>query len=373
MVNNFLKGIKVVDLSQYLPGPFAGLILGDLGADVIKVEPPSKDPIAYMPPMDADGSSGMYKMLNRNKRTLYLDMKSEEGKAAFAELIKEADVLIESFRPDVLPRLGFPQEKLDELNPQLIHTSLSGYGATGPLSTAPGHDLNYLAICGGLISSGTEETPTITFPPMADHASGQHAAMTTIAALFSRTKTNKGAVIDVSIAESVITWQAWNLNNASYTGKDAARRGDMLNGGTACYNIYKTNDEKFVTLGEIEAKFWVNFCNTVDHPEWIERHMEKIPQTGLIAEVTALISSQSQEYWVKKFEGIDICFQPVISLLDLPDHPHIKARGLVSTHKVGDRTAVEPLFPAWVDGNPPCERTPWRETTLSEVMGDWKS
>lgn len=372
MLNTFLSGIKLIDLSQYLPGPFAASILGDLGADVLKVEPPEGDPARRMPPLDPDGVAGMYKLLNCNKRTVRVDLKAEAGKRQLTELLALADVLLESYRPGVLDRLGFTRRRLEEINPRLVHCALSGFGQTGPLKHAPGHDLNYLALCGGLDMSGTAATPVITFPPVADHASGQLAALTTVGALFRRAATGQGCFIDVSIAETVLAWQTWPLAAASYPGQAVSRGAGLINGGTAYYRIYRTNDNRFVTLGAIEPKFWANFCVAVERPDWVDRQAEPAPQSDLIAEVERLFAAQPLRYWEEKLGKVECCFQGVLKVAELPGHPHIQARKLMTVHQEGGRQVQEALFPAWIDGHPPAVRKPWREAGFEEALGSWQ-
>ena len=211
MLFNALAGTRVLDLSQYLPGPLATLALADFGADVLKIEPPAGDPMRKLPPLGQDGISRIYKACNRNKTTLLLDLKSEAGKARFERLLKQADVLLESFRPDVMTRLGFPHARINAINPRLIHCALTGYGQNGPLASAAGHDLNYMALAGGLSASGNRESPAISFPPVADHAAGLNAAMAILAALLGRITSGCGGFLDISIAESVLPWQRLSL------------------------------------------------------------------------------------------------------------------------------------------------------------------
>lgn len=373
MLNTFLQGIRVIDLSQYLPGPFAAAILGDLGAEVLKVEPVEGDPARYMPPVDADGIAGMYKAINRNKRSVAIDLKSPEGKQSFTRLLARADVLLESYRPGVLDRLGFTRQRIDEINPRLVHCALSGFGQTGPLRLAPGHDLNYLALCGGLESSGSVDSPTIAFPPVADHASGQLAAMTTLAALMGRSQTGKGCFIDVSIAETVLAWQNWPLTLASYPGQNTVRAQGMINGGAAYYRIYRTADGRFITLGAIEPKFWANFCKAVGHPAWIARQDDPLPQRELIAEVEALIGGQPLAHWDAVLGEAECCYQAVLKTEEIPSHPHIQARQLVHAREEGGRQVFEPLFPAWINGEPPQPRKPWRHIALDQALADWQA
>src|ERR1700680_1566150 len=164
---DFLYGIRVIDLSQFIPGPQAALHLADLGADVVKVEPPGGEPMRGFPPLDPDGVGAPYKLMNRGKTVVELDLKSEAGKAAFAELVSAADVLVESYRPGVLDRLGFDRARLEALNARLVHVALTGFGQTGPYRTRAGHDINYMALAGGLVASGTPERPVAAHTPTA--------------------------------------------------------------------------------------------------------------------------------------------------------------------------------------------------------------
>src|SRR5579885_2201551 len=173
---DFLRGIRVVDVSQFIPGPQAALHLCDLGAEVVKVEPPGGEPMRTFPPLDPDGVGAPYKLMNRGTTEVELDLKTDAGKRAFADLIAAADVLVESYRPGVLDRLGFDRKTLERLNPGLVHVALTGFGQTGPYRTRAGHDINYMALAGGLAASGTEERPVAAYPPTADHASALPAA-----------------------------------------------------------------------------------------------------------------------------------------------------------------------------------------------------
>ena len=180
MATSFLEGMRVLDVSQYVPGPYATLMFADMGAEVVKVEPPGGDPMRVLGPIDSDGISAFYKVVNGGKSVIRLDLKSAEGKAAFAALIRAADVLVESYRPGVLERLGFGRPKLKSLNPRLVHCALSGYGQTGPYRLRAAHDLNYMAMAGGLTASGTSAGPAVPGSAVDDYASGIQAAATVL-------------------------------------------------------------------------------------------------------------------------------------------------------------------------------------------------
>ena len=368
---DFLAGIRALDLSQFIPGPQAALHLADLGAEVVKVEPPGGEPMRMMPPLDPDGIHAGYKLMNRGKTVVEIDLKSDAGKSAFAKLIEAADVLVESYRPGVLDRLGFSRDRLDALNPRLVHVALTGFGQTGPYRLRAGHDINYMALAGGMAISGIPERPVSSYPPVADHASALQAALAAVGALFQRARSGRGAFVDVSLAETVLAWQAIPLTAAHRRGRAPLRGGHKLNGGAANYQIYRTSDGKFFTLGAVEEKFWAAFCRAVGRPEWIARHGDRYPQTQLIAEVAALIAEHPLSHWERVIDPADCCFHPVVPMTEVVEHPQIKARGLAQ-QAADDPSLIETLFPAWVDGAPPKGRVGVRFTTADDVLKRWQ-
>lgn len=370
MTLNFLSGFRVVELTQYLPGPAAALILADLGAEVVSVEPPGGEPMRRLGPLDGDGVSAFWKLLHRGKTVVELDLKSPAGKEGFAQLLAAADVLVESLRPGVLDRLGFPRERLSALNPRLVHASLSGFGQTGPWRLYPGHDLNYMALGGGLAVSGTPAGPVMTLPPIADHASAVTTAMAVAAALLGRITSGKGCHLDLSLAESVLAWQPLTLTAALREGFQPVLGANLLNGGVAFYQIYRASDGRFVSLGAIEDKFWANFCNAVGRPDWIARQWEELPQRALIAEVAAVMATKTAAEWGTLLEGAECCFAVIVEPRAVPDHPQVAARGMVE-RQLGAEPTVEVLFPAWVDGKPPGGRSPVAFSTAAEIAARW--
>ncbi len=367
----FLTGIRVLDLSQYLPGPYAGQILADLGAEVVKVEPPAGDPLRQVPPLDGDGLSAFYKLVNAGKTVVRLDLKAAAGKAAFLGLVDRADALIESFRPGALARLGLDAGALRARNPRLVHCALSGYGQSGPAALKAGHDINYMALAGGLARSGTAERPVGAHPPTADFASGMQAALTVLAALLGRTRSGRGATIDTSISDTVLAWQSLALTAAGRPGGEAARGQGRLSGGAACYRIYETADRRFVTLGALEAKFWANFCRALGREDWIARQSEALPQTGLIAEVAEAIAARPLAAWQALLGDVDCCYQAVLEPTEVPDDPQIRARGLLRAYP-GPDPRIEVAFPALIDGAPPAPRAPFQERDAEYLLAAWK-
>jgi len=370
---SFLAGIRVLDLSQYIPGPYAALMLADMGADVVKIEPPGGDPARGLGPRDADGISPFWKLMNGGKSIVELDLKSVTGAALFADLLRGADVLVESYRPGVLDRLGFTRARLEKVCPRLVHAALSGYGQTGPWRLRTGHDLNYMALAGGLAVSGAQAQdknlrPAMAAPPTADFASGLQAAMTICGALVGRGRTGKGAYLDLSLAETVLAWQSHNLTAALRPGFEPALAANLLNGGAACYQIYRAADRRFVTLAAIEEKFWRNFCEAVGRAEWIGRQWEAMPQRALIADLAALFAAKPGAAWEEALGAVDCCFGIVVDPAEVPAHPQVVARGMVRRHDGPDAT-LEALFPAHVDGQAPQPRPlPKREEAMAVVQ-----
>jgi crotonobetainyl-CoA:carnitine CoA-transferase CaiB-like acyl-CoA transferase len=370
---SFLDGIRVLDLSQYVPGPYATLLLADMGAEVVRVEPPGGEPMRRFGPPDADGISAWYKIVNGSKSVLEIDLKSAAGKGELESLIKGADAMLESYRPGVMDRLDFGEARIREINPRLVYCALSGWGQTGPYRERAGHDLNYMALMGGLVTSGPPDAPAIGFPQIADYSSGIQAALAIVGGLMGRDRpggSGRGCFIDTSIAEAVVPWQMWTLTGMLRPGFDIARGKIYLNGGCAFYNIYRTKDGRFMTLGAVEEKFWRAFCDAAGRPAWRDRQSEPSPQSGLIAEVTALIAEKTVAEWEAQFAEVDCCFERVHEMAEMVEHPHIKARGMVRRHDGAD-PFFEVLYPAWVDGKPPEDRAPVRYREAAEVIAEW--
>ncbi|SME87861.1 Crotonobetainyl-CoA:carnitine CoA-transferase CaiB [Tistlia consotensis] len=372
-----LPGTRVLDLSQWLPGPMAGQLLADLGAAVCKVEPPGGDPMRALGPVDDDGVSAWYKAINAGKTVVRLDLKSGEGRDAFRRLVAEADILLESYRPGTLDKLGLGRDSLAALNPRLVHCALSGYGQTGPYALKGGHDINYMAVGGGLAASGPEAAPVMTYPPVADHASALQAVVVILAALLRRgggPEAGRGAYLDVSLTETVLAWQALPMTGALRPGWQPTRGRALLNGGAACYRVYGTADGRFVTLGAIEAKFWRCFCEAVGRPGLVARQWEPFPQKALIAEVEAIFAGQPLAHWTALLGPLDCCFEPVPELAEVPDHPQVAARGQIRRRgqEPGEGPRVESLLGAWIDGSPPPDRAPLRELEPAAALAAWR-
>lgn len=323
--HRFLENVRVVDLSQYIPGPFATRQLSDLGADVIKVEPPQGDPMRFLMHSDTAEMSPIYQHINRGKRVCRLDLKSAAGKRILQALITDADIVLESFRPGVMARLGFDRNELDRLNPRLIYCALSGYGQTGPYAARAGHDINYNALSAQSIVSGSAQQPIIGYPPIADHAGAMQACVAMLGALYGRDSSPRSIHLDISITESILSWQYMPMLSDT-----EARAESILNGGAACYNFYQCADKQFISLGAIEAGFWENFCRAMQMPDWIARQTETMPQQDLITEVAEKISAHPLDYWHQRLDTVDCCYAPLLTPSQLAINPLFQAHAAVT-------------------------------------------
>jgi crotonobetainyl-CoA:carnitine CoA-transferase CaiB-like acyl-CoA transferase len=353
-LNQFLHGIRVLDLTRHLPGPMATLFLADLGAEVLKIEPPAGDEARAMGPRGPDGRSIYFDAANAGKTTRQIDLKDPDGRRELVNLVRTADVLIESFRPGVMTHLGVGSDTLRAANPRLVYCSLNGYGLTGPLAQAAGHDINYLSLAGALFHNDGE----IPFfdPPVADCAGALFAALTLVSALHGRARDGRGCHIDLALADSVMPLQLWHLADLA-AGRPPHPRQRLLNGGAACYRVYDTADGRRVSLGALEPKFWRAFCAAADRPDWEPRHRDALPQTQLIADVAALFSSLTLRQCDERFGRADCCFAPLLDLAEAIESPHARSRGLV--HRIPGN-GLQALFPAIVDGERPAPRPPVR-------------
>lgn len=349
-LNTFLAGLRVLDLSFYLPGPFASLLLADMGADVTKVEPPTGDGMRLLGPRDADGTPLFHAAINAGKTIYQLDLKSVEGKRACLDLADAADVLIEGFRPGVMARLGLDAAALHARNPGLVYCSMSGYGADGPMAQAAGHDGNYLALAGVLHRNGVP--PRFFDPPIADMSSSLFAAVAILGALEARRRDGRGCHIDLGIADVAMPLQLFQLASLGANGTVPQPETTYLNGGASYYRVYATADGRHVMLGAVEPKFWRAFCEAAEQPNWITRQDELLPQTSLIANLTACFAGLTLAACETRFAAADCCLTPVLDLREAVESPHHRARGLVRSAA----GAMQALFPALIDGVPPATR-----------------
>lgn len=322
-----LEGIRVLDLSRLLPGPYATLVLADLGADVVRVEDPrGGDWLRALPPLVGE-ASGAFHALNRNKRSLALDLSRSEGRAAFLRLAGRADVVVESFRPGVLERMGLGYAALRARNPRIVLCSITGHGQDGPDAGRAGHDLGYCARAGVLALSGPPEAPASPGVQLADVAGGSWPAVAgVLAALLGRDLRGEGAHVDVSMTEGALALLTLGLGIADARGAPLVRGREPLAGGAACYGVYRTRDGRFVALGALEPKFFGAFCEAVGRPELAERQLDE-GGAGPRAELEAIFAARSFAEWQAFAAAHDVCLEPVLEGDEPRADPQLRARG----------------------------------------------
>lgn len=329
-----LTSVRVLDLTRLLPGPYCTMILSDFGAEVIKIEDPQIGDYAreYLPKIDENSS--FFHSLNRNKKSVCLDLKSEEGKNDFLQLVKHADVLVESFRPDVMKRLGLDYELLKEVNPRLIYCAITGYGQTGPYAKYPGHDVNFISYAGLLNLMGERNRkPVIPAAQIADIGGGAlPAAVGILLALFEREKSGKGQFVDISMLDGVISWLQILLPSFMSHNEIPKRGEQLLSGARACYEVYETKDHRWISVGALEEKFWRSFCQAIHKSELIEYLEAPIKkQDEMKKEIQEIISEKTLEEWMDIFSEVDACVSPVLSLEEMIENPQVKAREMIQS------------------------------------------
>jgi crotonobetainyl-CoA:carnitine CoA-transferase CaiB-like acyl-CoA transferase len=343
-----LEHLRILDLTRLLPGPFCTLLFADLGADVIKVEEPGKgDYIRWMPPMAGDVASG-HLALNRGKRSMTLNLKHPDGAATLKRLARAADVVVESFRPGVMDRLGVGYDALSAENERLVYCAITGYGQDGPYRMRPGHDINYLGYAGVLDIIGERGgPPVVPGVQIADiGGGGLMAAVGIFAALSEREHTGRGRFVDISMMDGAMSWLSMHAQAYAITGVIPARGTMRLSGGPACYRIYRTGDDKYVTVGALEPQFWAALCTALGVPELIEQQFAPEEEQDVMHKrLEEIFAAKSRDEWVAELADLDACFGPVNTMAEAFDDPQVRARGMVTE-------VPTPLGPMTAIGNP---------------------
>ena len=323
-----LQGIKVLDLSRLLPGPFGSMVLGDLGAQVDKIEDTSGgDYLRHMPPLIGDHAS-MFLTLNRNKRSAVIDLKKPAARDAFLAMVKHYDVVLEQFRPGVLDRLGLSHAALRAANPRLVICALTGYGQTGPLAKRAGHDLNYIARAGVLGFQGPEGAPPqVPGMQIADMGGGLWCVVGILAALAERARTGAGSIVDIAMIEASMGFALGGFG-ASFSGVAPARGNDALTGGIAPYNTYESRDGKYVTLAALEPKFWMAFCTGVGLEADMTAMLPGPHQPALKERIALIFRTKTQTEWAAFGAANDCCVEPVLTPEEARSDAHLDARGV---------------------------------------------
>lgn len=334
---NLLDGVKVVDFSKWLPGQYCGMLLGDYGADIIKVEDLKGDATRYFLPEREPGMSFWHLMLNRNKRGIALDVKTTEGADTLLALLKEADVFLEGFRPGYLARYGLDYEKVKLINPRLIYVSITGFGQK---SHIPAHDLNVIGLA-GLNSMDDGGDACVSEIQVAALSSSLNALSGIAMALFAREKTGHGQHLDVNLYASALSLQSTAAATLWGCRETKVPRFSRV---THYYNIYRTKDDRHLTVGTIEPKFWQRFCQLIDMPELIERHRDFAHEKELIAIVGEKIAQKTLAEWEALIGDENFCVTPVRTFAEALESPLTQEENMIRTlpSDIGDITYLLP-------------------------------
>lgn len=325
-----LTGIRVLDMSRLLPGPYCTMLLADFGAEVIKIEEPGKGDYSRSFPPFLKDFGYWHLQLNRNKQSVVLDLKSEEGKNIFLELVKTADVVVESYRPGVLKKLGVDYEAAAKVNPKIIYCSLSGYGSKGPLAHKADHDLGYLSLAGVTAMSGEADgAPAIPGVLMADMNAALSAGMSIMIALRHAALTGQGQEIDISLFNVAMNLMPGAASLFFGSGFVAERGNNWLTGAYANYNIYATADGRYVSVGCLEKKFWRNLCIGLGKEEIIDMIDDESNHPYLKEQLAAAFKQKTMREWEEFFADKDACVTPVLNFKEAVESEQVQANEMV--------------------------------------------
>jgi len=326
-----LDGVRVLDLTRLLPGAMATLHLADMGADVVKIEDTEAGDYSRAMGRMRGGVSDSFRLLNRNKRAMRLDLKQPRGRDAFLRLAQRADVVVEGFRPGVTAKLGVAYDAVSAVNARIVYCSITGYGQGGPYAGRAGHDINYVGYAGVGDQIGTAEAPVVPNFQIADLLGGALVpAMGILAALLDARTSGRGRYVDVSMTDAALAHAVFPLLGYLEQGKMPARGTGMLDGGLPCYNLYRTKDGRFMAVGALERKFWAALCDSLGCPELKDRHIvygtDAAPVKARLAEIFA---SRTQKEWTGFLAAADCCVTPVLAIDEALGNEQLRARGMI--------------------------------------------
>jgi crotonobetainyl-CoA:carnitine CoA-transferase CaiB-like acyl-CoA transferase len=334
-----LAGIKVLDLTKLAPGPFCTMILGDLGADVIKIEEPGPPTGRRAEQAGKAGTEGPgapfsgspFNALNRNKKSIGLNLKSGPGKEVFRRMVQRADVLVQEYRPGVAERLGIGYEQMSVRNDRLIYCAITGYGQDGPYRNLVGHDLNYIATAGVLSILGRAgQLPTIPHNLIADYAGGgMHAAIGILAALVARTQSGRGQYVDISMMDGSMALMAQSFASFFANGRLPARGETPLDGAIPNYNLYETKDGKIITIGAIEPWFFANLCRALGREDLVEHEYNSARRAEIQESFRAIFRTKTRDEWFEILSRTDVCVGKMNTLDEVEADPQVQARKMI--------------------------------------------
>jgi crotonobetainyl-CoA:carnitine CoA-transferase CaiB-like acyl-CoA transferase len=345
-----LSGLRILDLTTLWPGPLATMLLADLGAEVVRVEAPDRpDLLRYLPPVDADGEGAAWRMVNRNKRSLALNLKHPDGRQVLRRLVQHYDIVVEQFRPGVLDRLGCGYADLVALQPRLIWCAISGYGQHGPWRDRPGHDINFLANSGLAHHMGRHgPTPWVALP--GDVAGGTWPAVAGIlAAVIQRQATGRGQLVDIAMADGALFLNAMAASAVLAGGPETEAGQGMLGGGSA-YDYYPTRDGRWLAVGALEPKFWQTLCTVIGRPDLLDGSLQG---DALKASLAQTLASRDWADWQALLDGSDCCVEPLRTTTEALALPQYAARQMVAEVPAGDATVRQLGNPIRLGDSPP--------------------
>lgn len=329
-----LAGIRVLDLTRLLPGPAATMHLADMGAEVIKIEDKGIGDYARSMGHVRKSVSQFFVAVNRGKQFLRMDLKDAADREQFLGMVETADVVVESFRPGVMDKLGVGWDVLKQRNPRLVMCAISGYGKDGPFAQLAGHDINYIGYAGMLDqNAGPDGVPALPNLQVGDLLGGAQAAVQGILAAIIGAKTSgQGRFVDISMTDTVFAHNIMPLVAVNNFGQTAPPGRDLLTGGAACYNVYRTSDNRYMAVGALEPKFWEACCEVLQRPDLKARHWAYGQRVGgadamaLKSEMDAIFTAHSMAYWTEKFSNADCCVTPILRTEEALEHPLFQAR-----------------------------------------------
>ena len=360
-----LAGLKVLDFSTLLPGPYATMLLADLGADVVRVESPTRDDLVRNMKPQIAGQSAAFRYLNRGKRSITLDLKHADAAAVIHQLIDEYDIVVEQFRPGVMQRLGLDYTALAEVKPDLIYCSISGYGQTGAYADKAGHDINFLSLAGVASHMGRADAgPCPLGVQVADQAAGSHPAVVAIlSAVIQRDRLGKGAQIDISMADNSVALQALLAPGALNGGPEDSYESHFLN-GSGFYDYYRTCDQRYISVGSLEPQFKQRLLDTLKAPE-----LASLSDADLKVQLKEIFVTEDLAVWQQRFSDVDACVEPVLTMTEAAQHPAFVSRDLIQTTADGE-VQIAPAIRFDNEANELPAEAPVRGADTDLVMAD---
>ncbi len=381
-----LAGLRVLDLTRLLPGPVCTLYLADLGADVVKLEDTDAGDYARHLGSPPGKVSAFFRAVNRNKRSLALDLKDARGRDVYFALARTADIVVESFRPGVVAALGVDYAATAAVNPRIVYAAITGYGQTGPRAPLAGHDINYLGYAGVLDQTGVRGAPpALSNVQIADLLGGAAtAAVAILGALVGAQRSGRGRYIDVAMADSALAHNIFSLHALEQRGSTMPRGEDLLTGGVPCYGVYATQDGRWLAVGALEEKFWRRLCATIDRPDLAASGLATGADGERVRdELSAAFGGASLSHWTQLFARVDCCVTPVQTLEEALADPQFTARRMVVTEADGTRRYAPPFKLSECDAGTPrtapaqgehgaavLREAGYAEETIAELVAD---